>query len=118
MTSGQTTRPLSVVGCFRIDEPCSRSYAQQFRDLAGASDDFDALTDQIPEQTLSCPIHEGEGGAIKAGPASRVRTKSARFAHSVNPEHQKLAFELDSIKTRTFRRLAREALKTDERSQV
>jgi hypothetical protein len=61
---------LSVIGSFRICSPYPSVCAQRFRDVAGAGNDFDALTDQLPEQLLSCRIHEGEGGEYKAGPES------------------------------------------------
>jgi hypothetical protein len=62
-----------------------------------AGNDFLALTNQLSEQLLSCRIHEGESGEIKAGPAGRSHGRCTRFAHFVNPIPQELAFELDGL---------------------
>ena len=84
-------------GSFRILKPYPSACAQQIRDIAGAGTDFDALTDQLSEQLLSCRIHEGEGGEIEAGSAGRVRAGYARFPHFVNPGSQEFAFEPNGL---------------------
>ena len=84
-------------GSFRILKTYPSACAQQFRDIAGAGNDFDALTDQLSEQLLSCRIHEGEGGEIKAGLAGQVRAACARVTHFVNPGLQELALEPNGL---------------------
>ena len=76
-------------GSFRILKPYPSACAQQFRDIAGAGNDFDALTDQLSEQLLSCRIHEGEGGEIEAnGSTSRTSARHTPIASSADPQSE------------------------------